>query len=200
MQSQVVFLVHHDAHLVLHQQRGARTRRRLPLQPGELLTHEMPFVQELALAPLLLVEVECHGGRQPVGRRRGFRDTLEHGPPVGVLGALAEWYAADIPGEADAGGQNDRRFRTGRVQPAHPAIRQQRQVHYSSTRMRSRSSAASSKFSPSTARRSCAFSSRRRLRGSSPTLSPGTSYRSPTCWLEPCSRRSRSRRWVSNDT
>src|SRR5256885_16765699 len=52
---------------------------------------------------------------------------------------------------------------SGGVEPGDPAVGQQGQVDHSSTRMRSRSSAASSKFSLSTARRSCSRSEERRV-------------------------------------
>src|ERR1044072_4910684 len=201
VQPQVVLFIYHHADLVLHQQRRSWPRARLAFQTGQLLTHEMAFMQDLPIGAFHLIEPERDGRPKMVGGGRRFVHPVENRRAVLVFGPLAERNTANVAGQANAGGQDDGRFRTCGIEPAHAAVREQGEVHYSSTRMRSLSSAASSKFSPSTARRSWALRSSSRTRGSLALApSPGISYRSPTCWLEPCSRRSRSRRWTSNET
>src|SRR5436190_13598099 len=157
----MVFFIYHDAHLVLNEKGGARTRTRFALETRQLLADEMSFMQKLPFRPIHLVETERHGSRQPFGRARRLAHSFQNRRTVGVFGTLAEGNAMHVAGEPNSRRQHDCRLRARSVQPAHAAVGQERQIHYSSTRMRSRSSAASSKFSPSTARRSCAFRSRR---------------------------------------
>src|SRR2546430_1771513 len=49
----------------------------------------MPFVQELPLGPLHLIQMERHRGREALRRRRALADALEDGRPVGILRPLA---------------------------------------------------------------------------------------------------------------
>src|SRR2546428_4442825 len=158
----------------------------------------MALVQRLPSWLVQLIQAEGDGLLQVRAGGGGFLYARQHGGPVSVPGALAENAALQVAGQADSGREHDVPARPGRIEPRHPAVRQQGQVDHSSTRMRSRSSAASSKFSLSTARRSWSLSSSSLRRGSAPA--PGGSYRSPTCWLEPCNRRNRSRRWASKES
>src|ERR1044072_7867066 len=189
VQPQVVLFIYHHADLVLHQQRRSWPRARLAFQTGQLLTHEMAFMQDLPIGAFHLIEPERDGRPKMVGGGRRFVHPVENRRAVLVFGPLAERNTANVAGQANAGGQDDGRFRTCGIEPAHAAVREQGEVHYSSTRMRSLSSAASSKFSPSTARRSWALRSSSRTRGSLALApSPGLSYRSPTRWVEALAR------------
>src|SRR5229473_4563458 len=172
----MVLFIYHHADLVLNKERGAGTRPRFALETSQFLADEMAFMQQLPFRPIHLVEPKRHGGRQAIGRAGRLAHAIQHRRSVAVLGPLAEGNAVHVPGEPNARRQNDRGLRSRSVEPAHATIGQEGKIHYSSTRMRSRSSAASSKFSPSTARRSCALSSNRWLRGSaSDPTAPGIS-------------------------
>src|ERR1041385_3678889 len=152
VQPQVVLFIYHHADLVLHQQRRSWPRARLAFQTGQLLTHEMAFMQDLPIGAFHLIEPERDGRPKMVGGGRRFVHPVENRRAVLVFGPLAERNTANVAGQANAGGQDDGRFRTCGIEPAHAAVREQGEVHYSSTRMRSLSSAARSKFSPSAAR------------------------------------------------
>src|SRR5213593_1679828 len=175
----MVLFIYHHADLVLNEQRGAGTRPRFALETSQFLADKMAFMQKLPFRPIHLIEPKRHRCRQPIGRAGRLAHAVQYCRSVAVLGPLAEGNTVHIAGETNSRRQNDRGLRSRSVQPAHAAIGQEREIHYSSTRMRSRSSAASSKFSPSTAWRSCAFSSSSRLRGSSAPSpfppSPGSS-------------------------
>src|SRR5437762_10252549 len=106
----------------------------------------MPLVQQLAVDALQLVQSDGHGTLQQIARRAGFLHPREHRGAIGVLRALAEHVTVEVAGEPDAGREDDAALRPGRVEPAHAAVGKEREVDHSSTRMRSRSSAASSKF------------------------------------------------------
>src|SRR5438067_11183086 len=140
----------------------------------------MPLVQQLAVDALQLVQSDGHGTLQQIARRAGFLHPREHRGAIGVLRPLAEHVTVEVAGEPDAGREDDAALRPGRVEPAHAAVGKEKDVDHSSTRMRSSSSAASPKFSFSTARRSCYSTPTSRTRGPLATPAPLRAYHSPS--------------------
>ena len=113
--------------------------------------------------------------RSSTDSRAAPLDGVEDLLPLGLGVPALEHVAGQVPGQPDAGREHQVAGRPAGVQPADPAVGEQAQVDHSSTRRRSRSSAASSKFSVSTASRSC---SRRSAACSPATTGAGAGSRS----------------------
>src|SRR5919112_3072321 len=151
LEPQMVLFVHHDSKPILDQQRGAGAYPSIGVQARQLLADQMPLVQQLSIGSLQPVEAELDGSseqyRVPSRRLNGGQNVLSFGLRVPAL----EHPAGEIPGQPDAGREHQVTGRPAGIEPAHSAIGQQAEINHSSTRSRSRSSAASSKFSVSTA-------------------------------------------------
>ena len=171
---EVILLVEHHPDPLLDQHRGPRSHPAVGVETGQLLAHEVPLVQQLPVDPVQPVQPEPGG---PAEQHRLPGRALDRSQDLLALGLgvpSLEHVAGQVPGQPDPGGEHQMARRPAGVQPADAPVGQQAEVDHSSTRSRSRSSAASSKFSVSTARRSCS----RRSAACSPAAAAAAGSRS----------------------
>ncbi len=178
LEAEVVLLVDHGAEPVLYQEGRAVAHPRHALQTGQFPAHQVTLVQDPAIG--LVHPVQPEGCR--LGQRAGLARRRRHQPqdplPVGVAVAAAEGITGEVSGQPDPGRKHQVAVGSAGVEPPHAAVSKQAEVDHSSTLSRSRSSAASSKFSEATA----SFSFSRNSRSSwAVGISPVSwAYRSPT--------------------
>ena len=199
LEPQVILLVDHHADPVLDQHRGARPdrRRRRPAPPAPC----SPGAARAAAA-----------GRSapagPAGTRRARREqTVSAAARLAPAARIAsrsrrgrvraERVARQVPRQPDPGREHEVARGPAGVEPAHAAVGQQRQVDHSSTRIRSRSSAASSKCSVSTAAAAAPAARPRSARRSQRLRARRRVALARRAGVEPCSRRSSSRSGAS---
>src|SRR5215203_234470 len=166
----MIFFVEHHAEPVLNQERGAGTHPPVGIQTSQFLADKMPLVKELAVVPLEAVEAELDGPPEqhcvPSSGLYGLKNVLSFGLRIPSL----VHPPGKISCQTNAGRQNQMTGGTARIEPADSAVGEKAEVNHSITRKRSRSSAANSKFSVSTASRSCSRSSAALCRSSGAVL------------------------------
>src|SRR3954452_19987930 len=198
LKPQVIFFVQHDAEAVLHQEGGPRAHSSVGVQTGEFLTHQVTLVQQLPVGPFQPVEAELDRPPQQHSIASGRLDDLEDVLSLRLRIASLKDAPGQVTRQPDPGREHEVTRGAAGVEPSYPAIGQQAEIDHSTTRSRSRSSAASSKFSVSTASRSCSRSSAVWCCSLGGAVSRSL-YRSPMWWVEPWSRRSRSRSGTSKE-
>ena len=176
----ILFIDHHPDTSV-REEGGPSTDVSISLQTGQVSRDQVSLMEQLALCRLQVVDTDEWSVVQCVRGPTRALDLLQHHLVVLRTRPYGEPLAVDIPGEPDACREHDVPVGPTRIEPGDTTVRNEIDVEgHSITRMRSRNSAANSKFSDSTARRSWSRSSP--MPGASPLL-PDTAaiYSSPTC-------------------
>ncbi len=163
----MVLLVDHDPQLAVGQKRRPRPDRPGMLQAGQLPGDHVTLVQQLPLDRFQRVQAEQRGILDGPGLVTHLQHPLEDRPPIGVARPGREREPLEIPRQPHPRRQHDAAVGAARVEPGDAAVAHETEIDaHSNTRIRSRSSAASSKFSASTARWSCSRNSARSRRSS----------------------------------
>src|SRR5688572_11363834 len=119
----------------------------------------MTLVQQLPIAPVHVIKAELDGPAKQDGVSGGGLHRLNDVLPFGLgVSALID-PPRQVSGQPNPSRQHQMAGRPAGIEPTYPTVGKKAEVDHSITRSRSRSSAASSKFSVSTARRSCSRSS-----------------------------------------
>ncbi len=154
LDAKVVLFIYHDAQPVAEKHRCPAPDRVLRVKPCKLLAHQMTLVQQPAVFPLQLIY--AHQLHVAHCRRLVYRLTHrgQNTQSLAIPRPPGERISRNVSCQPDSGRNHDIRVLTRRIEPAYPAIGKQRQIdRHSSTRIRSRNSAANSNCSFSTARR-----------------------------------------------
>jgi hypothetical protein len=131
LEPKVIFLVHHHAGLILHQQSAPRTGPGARLGRRQLATHQVSFMEELAVQELEPVEPEADRILKELAGRCGLVHVGEDRLALGRVAPGAEPAMPQVPGQPESGRDDQMAPRAAGLEPGHPAVREKRQIGHS---------------------------------------------------------------------